>query len=379
MIEMKLPIKFVFVSAAGVVLWAAGYSTASATEPCGDFDECKVLIEINSSDGDIGFHWSGDAGDLRSMRIDDPSGAKIFENKAFSALRDQKLTETFGESAEPLCWPDPDAEEEDLEEIVTLRDFREQWEPGTYVFTGKGEEGEMISGETELTYDLPAAPQDLDFSGNVISWAAGNDLGNCAPLAGGVGQETIAEVLDIITDSCPRRYFRGGGTHALPGLSAGRYTGQNRGGRYRCGRQRHLHRGGRFLRERGRRLRGLNTRCSSKKGAGVGPLLFGWRECPLLSQYAAVRLAKSSHWVEAGDAQETWARRVNTALMRASFWSGAIGFCGIPAKPSRRASGCRNFPRRHHRESWPEDPAVRAGLQAFLCRVCPAGVLTQLR
>jgi hypothetical protein len=200
MIEMKLPIKFVFVSAAGVVLWAAGYSTASATEPCGDFDECKVLIEINSSDGDIGFHWSGDAGDLRSMRIDDPSGAKIFENKAFSALRDQKLTETFGESAEPLCWPDPDAEEEDLEEIVTLRDFREQWEPGTYVFTGKGEEGEMISGETELTYDLPAAPQDLDFSGNVISWAAGNDLGNCAPLAGGVGQETIAEVLDIITD-----------------------------------------------------------------------------------------------------------------------------------------------------------------------------------
>ena len=40
----------------------------------------------------------------------------------------------------------------------------------------------------------------MDFSGAVISWAAGNDLGNCAPLAGGVGQETIAEVLDIITD-----------------------------------------------------------------------------------------------------------------------------------------------------------------------------------
>ena len=200
MIEMKLPIKLVSMSAAAVILWGAGFSTAPATEPCGDFDACTVLIEVNSSDGDIGFHWLGDAGDLRSMRIDDPNGAKVFENKASGALRAQKLTETFGESAEPLCWPDPDAEPEDLDEIVTLRDFREQWEPGTYTFTGKGEEGEMLSGETELTYNLPAAPQDLDFSGNVISWVAGNDLGNCAPLAGGVGQETIAEVLDIIAD-----------------------------------------------------------------------------------------------------------------------------------------------------------------------------------
>ena len=182
------------------LLAVGGWSAAQATEPCADFDECKVLIEINATDGDIGFHWLGDAGDLRSMRIDDPDGAKVFENGAFGPLREQKMTETFGESAEPLCWPDPEADPEDLEDIVTLRDFREIWGPGTYEFTGKGEGGEKLFGETQLTYDLPAAPQMVDFDGSMISWMPGNDLGNCAPLSGGVGQETVAEVLDIISD-----------------------------------------------------------------------------------------------------------------------------------------------------------------------------------
>jgi hypothetical protein len=87
-----------------------------------------------------------------------------------------------------------------VEDIVTLRDFRETWDPGTYAFRGKGEGGEKLFGETVLTYELPAAPQMVDFDGSIISWMPGNDLGNCAPLSGGVGQETVAEVLDIIAD-----------------------------------------------------------------------------------------------------------------------------------------------------------------------------------
>ena len=177
----------------GVLMLMGGLSATQATEPCDDFGECKVLIEINSSDGDIGFHWLGDADDLRSMRIDDPDGAKVYTNKASGPLRQQKLTETFGESAEPLCWPDPEAEED--EDIVTLREFRDIWEPGTYTFSGKGDEGEMLSGETTLSYDLPAAPQMLDFSGGVISWVGGNDLGNCAPLGPNDGVETVGELL----------------------------------------------------------------------------------------------------------------------------------------------------------------------------------------
>ena len=170
----RLPLALAVVT----LVLGVGTTVVTATEPCGDFGECKVLIEINATDGDIGFHFLMDGDDLNSARINDPDGAKVFEDQAKGPLREQKLTETFVESAEPLCWADPDADPDD--EIVTLEEFLERWTPGTYVFTGMGDAGEKSSGETELTYALPAAPSDVDFDGSVISWSAGDDLGNCA-------------------------------------------------------------------------------------------------------------------------------------------------------------------------------------------------------
>jgi hypothetical protein len=151
-----------------------------ATEPCGDFGECKALVEINSTDGDIGFHFLMDGDDLNSGRIDDPNGAKVFEDQAKGPLREQKLTETFAESAEPLCWADPNHPDE---EIVTLEEFLARWAAGTYVFSGMGDGGERSMGETELTHELPAAPSSVEFDGSVITWAAGDDLGKCASWA----------------------------------------------------------------------------------------------------------------------------------------------------------------------------------------------------
>ena len=153
--------------------------TSLATEPCDDFGECKVLIEINASDGDIGFHFLMDGDDLNSARIHDPDGVKVFEDMAKGPLREQKLTETFVESAEPLCWFDPD-EEEDWDDVVTLEEFLEIWTPGSYRFSGSGDEGEKSEGESELTFNLPAAPMNVDFDGSIISWSTGDDLGNCA-------------------------------------------------------------------------------------------------------------------------------------------------------------------------------------------------------
>lgn len=179
----KLPVLSMAVTA---IVWGMGATAAMATEPCDDFGECKALIEINSSDGDIGFHFLMDGDDLNSARIHDPDGVKVFEDQAKGPLKEQKLTETFAESAEPLCWNDPEADPEDLEDVVTLEDFLELWTPGTYVFTGSGDEGEKSEGETELTFDLPAAPIGLAFDGSVISWSAGTHaggdagLGNCA-------------------------------------------------------------------------------------------------------------------------------------------------------------------------------------------------------
>ena len=170
-------------ASAAVVAWGTGSPAAMATEPCDDFGECKVLIEINASDGDIGFHFLFDGDDLNSAKMKDPNRKVIYWNLAWGPLREQKLTENFVESAEPLCFDplsddDPDNDDEDF---VTLVQFLERWTPGIYKFIGRTDEFfSPQKGETELTYDLPAAPADVDFDGSIISWDSGDDLGECA-------------------------------------------------------------------------------------------------------------------------------------------------------------------------------------------------------
>ena len=203
--QLSILSKVTTTTASALLIWCVGVSPGQAEE-CGDdqpFGECRVLVEINSTDGDIGFHWLTDGDDLNSTRIDDPNGAKVFENGGFGPLREQKLTESFGESAEPVCWDDGDVE---LDEIVTLRDFRDTWEPGTYQVSGKSDEGEKSFGEAELPYYLPAAPKELDFDVDtgVISWESGDDLGNCTPEApDSLAQLVANEVLDAMPEDVP--------------------------------------------------------------------------------------------------------------------------------------------------------------------------------
>jgi len=177
-------------AAATVAVMGITTTVATATEPCGGFGECKVLIEMNTTDGDIGFHFLVDGDDLVKVEGKNPEGKKFFKADAKKELREQFFTETFVESAEPLCKPGLGDPEDD---VVTLEEFLERWSPGTYVFKGKADEGEKPEGETVLTYELPAAPTDLMFDDvtDVISWAAGDDLGECA---------TNAELDDLVTD-----------------------------------------------------------------------------------------------------------------------------------------------------------------------------------
>ena len=188
------------VAVGAVLALGTGTTAARAAEPCGDFGECKALIEINATDGDIGFHFLMDGDDLNSGRLFDPLGAKLFEDEAKGDLRDQKLTELFAESAEPLCWNDPEADPD--EEIVTLEEFLARWLSGTYLFTGMGDGGEKSEGETELTHEIPAAPADVAFDGSVISWAEGNDLGKCASQAE-LNDLVLADVLQVHPEVVP--------------------------------------------------------------------------------------------------------------------------------------------------------------------------------
>ena len=56
----------------------AASSVSWTAEP---FDEIKVIVEINATDGDAGFHVLFDAGAWKEVRIDDPTGKKLFDEK----------------------------------------------------------------------------------------------------------------------------------------------------------------------------------------------------------------------------------------------------------------------------------------------------------
>ena len=173
---------------AAIGLLVAG--SASATDPCGDLGECRALVEINSSEGDIGFHFLADGDGFRYAALFNPNHRKIFSYIARRELREQSLTETFAESAEPLCF-DPttdDDDENDDEDFTTLPEFLDRWDDGTYHFFGIGEGWEVSYGSTQLTFNLPAAPVDLEYEEEIdgddvegeITWAPGDDLGECS-------------------------------------------------------------------------------------------------------------------------------------------------------------------------------------------------------
>ena len=173
-------------AAAITALIGGGAGIANATEPCNDFGECKALVEINASDGDIGFHFLMDGDALVYGAVFNPMHRKIFTYYPRRELRRQTSTELFQESAEPPCSLEV-AEEDD--DIVTLAEFIDRWDDGTYYFFGINSDGEAQFGETELTFNLPAAPADVEYEseeddeGDIegeISWARGKDLGECS-------------------------------------------------------------------------------------------------------------------------------------------------------------------------------------------------------
>ena len=172
-------------AAAIAVLVGSAAGVVNATDACGDFGDCKVLVEINSSDGDIGFHFLMDGDSLIYGALFNPHHRKIFAYFPRRELRKQTSTELFQESAEPPCSEDV-AEEGD--DVVTLEDFLDRWKAGTYKVFGINSDWERQFGQSTLSFNLPAAPakvqwvEELD-DGELeyeITWEEGDDLGECS-------------------------------------------------------------------------------------------------------------------------------------------------------------------------------------------------------
>lgn len=177
MIEMRNMPKSLLGVFTAVLTVGSGAPLAVADAPCGDLDECRVILEINATDGDIGFHVLFDAEGWNEASIMAPDGQKMFKEEAKRQLRDQKLTENFFESSEPVC--EAALVEDEDDEVVTLPEFLERFPAGLYAFRVKRDSGEELAGATEFTHRIPAAPANVDFNGSTVSWAYGNELGEC--------------------------------------------------------------------------------------------------------------------------------------------------------------------------------------------------------
>ena len=164
-----------------LIFFGGGATIATADEPCGELEECRVFIEINASDGDIGFHVLLDAEGWVNAQIFDPSDTLIFDETVTDGtdakLKEQTLTENFFESAEHLCEEGLAEEEDDI--VQTLPEFFERFPAGAYDLEVEHDDGGVSAGTTMFTHLIPAAPADVDFNGEEISWEYGDDLGEC--------------------------------------------------------------------------------------------------------------------------------------------------------------------------------------------------------
>lgn len=146
-----------------------------------EFGEVLVRIEVNATDGDVGFHALLDADAWRWLRLDDANGDKVFNAKPFAGARTQGMTEIFFESSEPVCEADP---EEPDARVQTLAEFIALFPEGEYIAHARTLENDKLRDTTDFTYNIPAAPDieltedmTLSIEDAVLMWEPGDDLG----------------------------------------------------------------------------------------------------------------------------------------------------------------------------------------------------------
>lgn len=117
------------------------------------FSEAQVLIQLNDTDEDLGFHARIDGEPWKRVIIENPDEHVLFDLRLRGALRRQGLTELAFESAEPNF--------EDLDPAVFFARFPE----GEYEIEGFGFDGVEYESVSELSHLIPAAPDNLSVSG----------------------------------------------------------------------------------------------------------------------------------------------------------------------------------------------------------------------
>ena len=110
------------------------------------FDDARIRIEVNATDGDAGIQVDLDGDAWESVRILSPDGGRILEVAGRGSVARQGLTELFFEGEEPSF------------DELSLEELFERFPEGVYQFVGRTVDGDRIVGTATLTHDIPAGP-----------------------------------------------------------------------------------------------------------------------------------------------------------------------------------------------------------------------------
>jgi len=130
------------------------------------FSDAKIIIEINSTDGDSGIQIFLDGEGWDFVDIISPDGTTIFDVMGKGSVSQQGITEFFFESAEPSF------------DDLPLDEFLVRFPEGEYNFLGMTTEGDALVGTATLTHILPCGPEiitpekddEVDLKDTLIVW-----------------------------------------------------------------------------------------------------------------------------------------------------------------------------------------------------------------
>lgn len=142
---------------------------AAAPEPI-RFEDARVIVEVNDTDGDAGFQIFLDGEPWKRVALLGPDGSELIDFRTSGVVDDYGLTELFSESSEPPFTQFP------------LSEFKALFPEGMYTFEGTTIDGTPMFGRARLSHDIPdgpeiLAPDDGDRLARdevVVRWKAGS-------------------------------------------------------------------------------------------------------------------------------------------------------------------------------------------------------------
>ena len=111
------------------------------------FDDARLKIEFNATDGDAGLQFFIDAETWRHVTVTNPRGRKVADFDAGTVIRNFGLSELFSESSEPPFDELPFAE------------FKKLFPAGVYTFRGRDLDGRRLQSTFRLTHAVPDVPR----------------------------------------------------------------------------------------------------------------------------------------------------------------------------------------------------------------------------